>query len=124
VQILLTSKFLFVLFLLLLLLQNGEEFPGAVGGGVTEEEEFNLVKDKLHLLVKFLKLWTEWLPQDFRDDRLMHFVRILTRDCVDEDPEVIITFTKVCNSIKICITIIVLVNSILIIGEGGGLFAY
>lgn len=46
-------------------------------------------KNKLHVLVKFVRVWTELLPHDFRDDRIMYFIRLLKRLCVDEDPEVI-----------------------------------
>ncbi|XP_035702883.1 ras-GEF domain-containing family member 1B isoform X2 [Folsomia candida] len=67
-----------------------EEEEGSAGGldGDLQVDELNLRKDRLHQLARFVRFWTELLPQDFSDDRLMQYVRTLTRVCMDEESEV------------------------------------
>jgi len=44
-----------------------------------EQGEMSLNEDEFPLLIKFIGFWAERLPHDFRDDRMMQFIRIISR---------------------------------------------
>jgi hypothetical protein len=53
-----------------------------------------LSEDQIPLLIKLVGFWAERLPHDFRDDRMMYFIRVISRAC-GNNPSISIQVIKI-----------------------------